>query len=171
MKRLIVVAFLLSAVGFLPATAQKIGHVNTQAILEVMPEYKAALTAIDSFYKKKQDLSTKLYQEYMKKRDEFQRLVEEGLLEDDSERQLYLDELSAFEERIQKYQQSAQKEVSDKEAELSAPILEKIKNAIDAVAKENKYAYIIDNSSGILVYFEETNDVTPLVKKKLNITE
>jgi len=37
------------------------------------------------------------------------------------------------------------------------------------VAKENKYTFIINSIEDIMLYSEPTDDVMPLVKKKLNI--
>ena len=42
-------------------------------------------------------------------------------------------------------------------------------NAINEVAKEQKYTYIFDISLGSIVYGEESRDIMPLVKSKLGI--
>ena len=42
-----------------------------------------------------------------------------------------------------------------------------IQNAIDKVAKANGYAYIFDTK--ILLYYDNGDDITPLVKKELGI--
>ena len=39
--------------------------------------------------------------------------------------------------------------------------------AIDLVAKENGYKYVLDTSSGNVLYTEPADDILPLVKKKL----
>ena len=48
-------------------------------------------------------------------------------------------------------------------------MLEKANTAIEAVAKENEYSYILDTSAGVVLYFPETDDILPLVKTKLGI--
>jgi outer membrane protein len=55
-----------------------------------------------------------------------------------------------------------------KYTELSKPIQEKAKKAIDAVAKEGGYKYILDTSSGVVLFHEPSDDVLMLVKKKLD---
>ncbi len=65
------------------------------------------------------------------------------------------------------YQQSAEQAVSAKRDELLKPILEKVYEAIKAVAKENGFAMIFDTSTGAALYALETEDVTPIVLKKL----
>jgi outer membrane protein len=48
------------------------------------------------------------------------------------------------------------------------PLIDKIGKAIEDVAKENGYAYIIDASTGVLLY-RGGDDVTDLIKTKLGI--
>jgi outer membrane protein len=59
--------------------------------------------------------------------------------------------------------------VAAKREELLKPILTKITDAVKAVAVENKYMMIFDTSSGIMLYADDTEDVTAIVKKKLGI--
>ena len=56
-------------------------------------------------------------------------------------------------------------------AELFEPILTKIQNAIDQVAKEKGYSYIFDivGLQGGVVYKDDSHDITQLVKSKLNL--
>jgi len=60
--------------------------------------------------------------------------------------------------------------MGQKESQLLQPIIEKADKAIKEVGKENGYTYIFDLSRGSVVYFSEVSeDVLPLVKKKLGI--
>ena len=56
-----------------------------------------------------------------------------------------------------------------KEQELLEPILSKARKAIEEVAKEGKYTYIFDKTGGTILYANESEDVLPLVKKKLGL--
>ena len=58
-----------------------------------------------------------------------------------------------------------------KQAELFEPILTKIQNAIDEVAKEKGYSYIFDlvGLQGGMVYKDDSHDLTKMVKTKLNL--
>ena len=56
----------------------------------------------------------------------------------------------------------------NKETELFQPIFDAAKEAIETVAKENGYTYIIDESVGVLLY-AGGDDILPLVKTKLGI--
>jgi outer membrane protein len=50
------------------------------------------------------------------------------------------------------------------------PIIDKAKKAIEDVAKENGYTYIFDSSVGVLLYYENSDDIMTLVKKKLGLS-
>jgi len=78
-------------------------------------------------------------------------------------------ELQDLNDRIQTFQSTAQEDWQNKENELLTPLFNKAKKGIEDVAKENGYTYIFDTSGGVLLYFEPTDDIAPLVKKKLGI--
>ena len=59
-------------------------------------------------------------------------------------------------------------EYQNKNAELSKPIYDKAKKGIEAVAKEGAYKYVLDTSSGVVLYSEPSDDILLLVKKKLD---
>ena len=67
----------------------------------------------------------------------------------------------------------AQKELQTLQNDLLAPVVEKIQNAINDVAKDGKYSYILDTGSGFnVILFNEgpdSNDITSAVKKKLKL--
>ncbi len=56
-----------------------------------------------------------------------------------------------------------------KSEELLKPIQEKVDAAIRAVATENGYSYIIDNSQGTILYADPSSNVMDLVKVKLGL--
>ena len=56
-----------------------------------------------------------------------------------------------------------------KQQELVQPFIEKAKAAVKEVAKENKYTYIINAIEDVVLYSEPSDDIMPLVKKRLGI--
>jgi len=50
-----------------------------------------------------------------------------------------------------------------------APIIEKARKAIDAVATEKGYTYIFDNSSGVLLFAKDSENIAADVKAKLGL--
>jgi Skp family chaperone for outer membrane proteins len=66
--------------------------------------------------------------------------------------------------RGSKYEKLAQKR-----EQLFSPILDRVNQAMSDVAKENQFMFVFDSSSQVLLYSDETLDVTKLVKAKLGI--
>jgi outer membrane protein len=79
-------------------------------------------------------------------------------------------ELNDLNQRLQDFQQQAQTDYQKKSADLSKPVYEKAKKAVDAVAKENTFKYVLDTSTGLVIYSEPSDDIIALVIKKLGIT-
>jgi outer membrane protein len=144
----------------------KIGHINSSDILKLMPEVIAAQGALEKFSKELQNQSDILVAEYQKKTDEYQALppTTSDILKKDKET-----EIVQLEQRIKKFQEDAQGEVSKKQAELLEPIMKKLQDVIKEVAKEKGYDYILDTSTGSVVFQNEAYDISSFVKKKLNI--
>jgi outer membrane protein len=76
-------------------------------------------------------------------------------------------ELQLSEQRIQQYGQEKQKELQDKEMELRKPIDEKIKVAIQKVAKAKGFQYILDSSIEQVILLADGPNLTADVKKEL----
>ena len=75
-----------------------------------------------------------------------------------------------MQQRIQGFQQTAQQDLQQKEAELFQPIMDKAQSAIEAVAKANGFTHVFDLGAGGVLYFSEQSiDILPLVKKELGI--
>jgi outer membrane protein len=80
-------------------------------------------------------------------------------------------EITDLQGRIESFQQVAQQDIQAKQTELITPFVEKARAAIKDVAKEGGFAYIMNAVEDILLYSEGGEDVMPLVKKKLGITQ
>ena len=61
-----------------------------------------------------------------------------------------------------------QNDLAQMEQNLLAPMIERVREAIDAVGKEHGYLYIFDTSTGVTLY-NGGDDVTDLVKTKLGM--
>ena len=116
-----------------------------------------------------------MYAEMMQKAQEaaqaFQKAQNDG--ESESVIKAKYEEAINLEQRMQVFAQDAQKELQTLQNDLLAPVVEKIQNAINDVAKDGKYSYILDTGSGFnVILFNEgpgSNDITSAVKKKLKL--
>jgi outer membrane protein len=170
MKKVLLFAACLSLYGSsIFAQNQKFAHIDSQKLLEQMPQRDSAVSVLQKEYKEMegilQDMQVefnKKYQYYLEKQDSLSPIVKKAKEE----------ELQQLQERVTNYQQTAQQDVQKREAEIMKPIMDKAKKAIEEVAKENTFLYVFDVSGGLLLYYsDKSTDILPLVKKKLGIAE
>jgi outer membrane protein len=161
-----VVGFVLVLSSF-TANAQKVAHINLDSLISIMPESKTAQAAVQEYAKQLEAEVTKMQAELQAKYEEYQLKSKDWaeLVRASKEK-----ELNDLNQRIQDFQQQAQQDYQKKSAELSKPVYDKAKKAIDQVAKENSYKYVLDTSTGLVLYNEATDDIIGLVIKKLGIT-
>jgi outer membrane protein len=164
---LIAIAVLL--MSYAPALAQKsskFGHINSAELLSMMPERNVAALKIDTIAKDIEKQMKDMMSEYQIKVEDFEKKSPSmtELIKKDK-----LEEIKSLENRIRAFQQDAQSSLEDKEQELIEPIIAKAKKAIEQVAKEGGYTYIFDTSVGAVLYWEESDNVLSLVKKKLGL--
>lgn len=156
----------LLAVSVSNISAQKFGYVNSQLVLEELPEVKAADAEIKTLQQQMQKKGQEMFQSYQNKAVELQQRRDQGEL---SPKQLEEEakKLGLEEEKIRNYETKMQTDILQKQQSLLQPIQTKVNDAITAVAKEGGYTFIFDISSGLIMYAEESADVTELVKAKL----
>ncbi|MCE3279012.1 MAG: outer membrane protein [Bacteroidetes bacterium] len=169
MKNIIKIAVVsaLVVVSSFTANAQKMAHINLDSLISVMPETKVATQAVQDYAKQLETQVTAMQTELQSKYEDFQ--AKQGdmpaLVKASKEK-----ELNDLNQRIQDFQQQAQQDYQKKSAELSKPVYEKAKKAIDQVAKDNGFKYVLDTSTGLVIYNEPADDIFNLVVKKLGIT-
>jgi outer membrane protein len=167
----IVQLFLVSTL-FLALTtsvqAQKIGHLNSGNMLEKMPEVLQADSVLVLYRKSLADQIELLQKMFEPRAKQFIQDRKEGKLSPAEEKRQG-EQLAKEEEQIRREAQEAEQKINLKRQSLLQPIIDKINKAIQAVGKENKYDYIMDTASGSMLFVTESEDVAPLVKKKLGL--
>jgi len=157
--------FYLNATSFAQAKL-KIGYIDSNELLTSMPARDSAKTVLEAHSKTLENQLTAMNSEFEKKYQDFQ--ATQATLSE-LIKQTKANELQELKTRIENFQQSAQKDLQDKEAELLNPIVAKAKKAIEEVAKENSFTYVFDVATGSLLFYEAGENILPLVKKKLGL--
>ena len=159
---------LLCALPFsLMAQEVKLGHVNSQEILTIMPERAVIEKTVGDLQSQWEKELVKMREEYYAKVKEFQ---EKQATMPESIKSARQGEISDLEQRISTFNQTASEDLRKKQQELFTPVIDKVKKAINEVGSENGYLYIFDLSTQSIIYQSpKSNDVTPLVKKKLGL--
>lgn len=166
MKVIVAVAFVLAAMGVSAQTA-KLGHIESQKLIQAMPEMTAAQKTL-------QDKQTEVEKELTNMKEQFQTKMADYSKNmntySDVIRASKEQELQELQQRIQRFQEIALDNLEKTQKDLMQPIMDKALNAIKEVAKENNFTYIFDTSAGVILYTaENSEDILPLVKKKLGL--
>ncbi len=147
----------------------KFGHVNSDQVIQSMPEFDSASVKLQKFQKELVNALDLMQVELNTKNEAY---VKESKNLSDIVKQTKEQELTDMNRRIQEFQTSAQTQLQDKQAELFQPIVAKVNKAISDVGKENGYIYVFNIGQGSpLIYFDETKstNLMPLVKAKLGL--
>jgi outer membrane protein len=148
--------------------AQKIGHINGQALIEHMPEYKTAYDDLNLFKKQFEDQLVDMQKKYETMVADFEAKSKQPM--NDLIKNQMIQSIEDQRNRIYEFQEMASNEVSKEETKRVNPILEKAKMSIEKVSKANGYAYVIDTSTGVLLYIGGT-DLTSLVCADMGIPD
>ena len=147
------------------ASAQKIGHVNSQEIMALMPETKQAGEKLDSLQSSYELQLANMQEEFNKKLTEFQQqqsTMTAGV------REFRQQEIAEMEQRIYLFRQTAQEDLQKKQQEFMAPIQQRMLDAIKKVSQAQGCTYVLEAMT--LHYIApDALDLMPLVKKELGI--
>ena len=162
------IALLLMLILPMSVFAQKFGHIKTQEILTVMPEYTKAQTDIQTMQKQYDDEIKRISDEINKKFAAYQQEQANLPKNIQERRQKELQEMS---ERGMQMQQDAQQQLQQSWMQMLEPIAKKIDDAIKAVGQEGGYIYIFDLNATQIPFINEAHstDVTAAVKAKLGL--
>jgi len=172
MKRLIGIAALgiIFTVAGLNVSAQtlKFGHVNSEELIQALPEFDTANVKLEKFRKELINALELMSVELNNKNAAYEKGSKNYT---EIVKQTKEQELTDMNRRIQEFQTNAQSQMQEKQAELFQPVYGKVDKAIKEVGKENGFLYVFDVSKGALLYFDETKstNVLPLAKAKLGL--
>jgi outer membrane protein len=170
MKKVIALVLMaVMSVGFVQAQ-DKIGHINVDQLISLMPETKAAQTELE---REARALEQQLDEMQGELEAKVQKYRESEATMTDLTRETKYNEIQDLDRRIQDFQMKAQEQLQKKQEDLLIPVLEKAQNAISKVANANGFTYILDSSQskGVVIFKGNGTDIMPLVKKELGITE
>lgn len=170
MKKLnvVVVALSLLLAGHVSIAQTKIGYIDAETILYLMPD----AAKIDSLVQRYQ-IDT-IGKEYTSLLQQYQ--YKDSILKADSGtnrlpaavKDQYEKDIAELTQTLTNWQQIAGQAVQNKQNQLLAPVMRKIQDAIQSVAKEKGYTYVVSRESVIVA--PDTDNLLQAVAKKLNVT-
>ena len=160
MKKLILMLMLCAPMTMM---AQKFGKVNTQAIMQALPDVAKANGELEALQKQKENDLKSMQDEFNRKADEYQKA--QSTMNATAKQQKET-ELQGLQQKIQQAYQDGQQELQKKSSELMQPIVAKVKAAIDAVGKAGNYTYIFEDGAAVYAGAGVV-DVTKEVQSKI----
>lgn len=171
-----VFSIILSVVAFAafaqttPAT-QKIGYADWDLIFSEMPQFKQVDAELKAHRSQLESQMEAKQKDFQTKYEAFTKLP---ATTPDAIRADKTRELEGLQESMQKFQQDAQTSLQNKERTLMEPVFSKVSKAIEEVAKEEGYTFIINpqmlQGGDILLYSDEKYNISLAVLKKMGIT-
>jgi outer membrane protein len=165
--RVVLVAGCMMFAGSFVANAQsKIGHINFNAIIDILPDTKTVSATLQAYQKTFMDQLSIMQTDLQAKAADYD--AKKATMTD-AVRQLKEGELQDLQKRAQDYQANAAQKVDQKKEELVKPLFDKVRATISLVAKEKGYAYVIDSSQNELLVSPDADDLLAAVKLKLGL--
>ncbi len=165
-KTLAIVAALLTFTST-TVNAQKIAHINRDSLISKMPEWKQAQDSVKAYAAELEQLIAGMSNEYQAKLTSYEATYKDL---PEISRAAKEQEIKDLGQRIQDVQQRAQMDYQNLTTSLTEPIYEKANNAIKAVAKKNNYRYVLDTSSQVIIYYQDSDDIFVLVAKHMGLS-
>lgn len=148
--------------------SQKIGHADWEYIFTRMPEYKQIEKEIQSFEAQLKTQLKNKAEELEKKYKAYEAMPADvpSAIRTDKE-----SELSYLRNNLQTFQEEVQMALQKKQNDLVSPVFARVGKAIEQVAVENGFSYIINpqmiSGGDVLLYTDERYNISDLVLKKL----
>jgi len=143
----------------------KIGYISADEIIGLMPEAAKVDTALNQFQQS-------LYQNAQDKQNAFNEAVakfyKDSATMNPSLKEVKRTELQKQVQELSGAEQQIQQQFEQKRQELALPLQRKLQAAIQDVAKENGYIYILPKEA--LLVMPPSDDIGNLVRKKLGIS-
>lgn len=156
------------SVILIASNAQKIGHVDIEKIILDMPNYK---TAMDSLQKENKRMQKKLQAMEYGYTNAKRIYDDSAKFWDATMRQIRANELSTQQTNYQIVYQSATKDLDSLQGVVLNRLIGKVKKAAGTIAKQKGITYVLNYSeqAQLVLYYEESHDLTALVRKELGL--
>lgn len=164
LKSLLLAATLILSASLTIQAQSKVAHINTQELVESMPDMKSAKSELEKLAKTYETDIQAMATELQNKITQYDA---ESSTKTDEENGKRLQEVQSMEQSIRQYQAQAQQDLQKKELDLLRPITEKAKNAILKVGNAQGFDYVLDSSQGQGVIMANGKDLLTDVKTEL----
>ncbi len=163
-KGMLVLVLILLCVSVI-ANPVKIAAVDTQRIAKEYIKAVEAKKKLDDFERVYKEELQGYYDDMQAKYESLQ--LNESVWTEDQKRRAGM-EISGLQERFETRRKEIDELYAKKESELMNPVLKEAQEVVTAIAKREKYTIVLDSITYVLIYVDETIDITDMVLKELN---
>lgn len=165
-KSLFIAAALFLGVSAGVQAQSKVAHIASQELINQMPGYKSAMGELERLQKTYDAEFKNMMTELQKTMERYNAEAATKTQEENEKRAI---EVQSTEKTISEYRNNAVKELQKKEIDLLKPVIEKAREAVQAVARTKGYQYVLDSQTGSGVIMADGYDLMNDVKAKLGV--
>jgi len=122
LMKLAAVVLFVATTATVGAQTLKFGHIDMQALIQVMPERATAETEFNTFQGELEDILGEMQTELQTKMGEFEKM---DATVSEIKKNAKITEIQDLQQRIQNYQVTAQQQLQQKQSELLQPVFDK----------------------------------------------
>lgn len=155
----ILLVSLFALIGFSVSAQTKIATVESQQIMENLPEYKGI---IEQLSKLKESAEADFAGKAQKFQDDVQDYQQKQAMLSAEKKKSMEAELGQRQQELSQYRDQKTQELQKKQVELSKPLQERILDAISTVAKKEGFTLVLDKSNiaNVVLYADDALDIT-----------
>ena len=146
----------------------KFAYVNFTELYQLMPEADEARATMTASSNEAQETYQAMVEEYQAKATEYQQKASTWT---QTIRESKEKALMDMQQRIGEFEQNIQAELSAQQNQLMSPLVQKAQDAVNKLAKDGGYAFVLDGSQFLYVDPAQLTDLTPAARKALNIPD
>jgi outer membrane protein len=170
MRKIVLLLAFVAATFAVKAQNTKVGFADVDYIFTQLPDAKRIDTELKDMQAKLKAQIDGKSQEFSKKLKDYNENASTMI---DAVRVNTERELQQLQQNLQALQQDAETSLQKKQRDLMEPVYKNVGKAIEDVAKENGFSFILNQQIGgldVILYGDEKMDVSDLVLKKLGVT-
>lgn len=165
MKSKLIIAF-IGLLSISSMAQSKVGTVNSELIVGLMPETKKVLKLIEDYGKRLDSSYAVQMNEYVTKVNDFN---EKKSVFSEDYQQIKLQEFQKMQTELTQSRQNGNRLMQMKRDEVMRPLYSKLMKVVAEVAKEDGYTQVLTSTGNEFAYFDEKFDITQKVMDKMGI--
>lgn len=172
MKKILIAILLVGAFSTGASAQKRVAFTNIELIMSVMPAMKEIQKKVEEYEVQLNSQLSVTQKYYEQKAQEYYSLKQANAMTPDKEKKL-VNDIAALEEELMSKQEVNEQKVLAMQVKMLQPIQDQLQKAINEVAKEKGYAFVLNQVMGegvpTILYGKPEHDITEAILTKLGI--